>query len=245
GYPSVSGPILSPTTVSEVIAGLADRGIFPNCRAILSGYLGSVELGEVVLSTVLKIRKENSHALYCCDPVMGDREKQIYVKDGIPDFFREEIIPHATFLIPNQFELEQLCGHAFHSTKDMVDAARQLIDHGPEIVVVTSVELTDIGDVAAGEILSVYAITKDNAYYVQTPHIPLKYPASGAGDIAAALFLGRYLKSPDVEGALSYMAATIFSLLDHTYGLNQREIALISGQHLIAEPSHRFPVFSI
>ena len=49
-------------------------------------------------------------AIYCCDPVIGDVEEGVYVREGIEEFLRDHALPQADIATPNRFELERLTG---------------------------------------------------------------------------------------------------------------------------------------
>ena len=52
----------------------------------------------------------NPRAIYCCDPVIGDVEEGVYVREGIEEFLRDHALPQADIATPNRFELERLTG---------------------------------------------------------------------------------------------------------------------------------------
>ena len=52
GHGDWRGPIFDPTTVEEVITGIEERNVLPQCHAVLSGYMGAPELGDVILRSV-------------------------------------------------------------------------------------------------------------------------------------------------------------------------------------------------
>lgn len=54
-----------------------------------------------------------------CDPVMGDNG-QLYVPEELVPVYRDEVIPLATVLTPNQFEAETLTGISIQSDEDAV-----------------------------------------------------------------------------------------------------------------------------
>src|SRR5215468_9821473 len=56
GYGSFRGQVLPADAVREVVNGSADRGLLPSCDAVLSGYLGDVLVGEVVLQAVRAVK---------------------------------------------------------------------------------------------------------------------------------------------------------------------------------------------
>ena len=72
GYEAWRGTVLDPKLVGEILLGIEERGVLPRCEAALSGYLGSVELGKVVLDGVNRVKRARPEAVYCCDPVLGD-----------------------------------------------------------------------------------------------------------------------------------------------------------------------------
>ena len=52
--------------------------------------------------------RANPAARYCCDPVIGDVGRGVFVRPGIPEFMRERAVPAADVITPNQFELDYL-----------------------------------------------------------------------------------------------------------------------------------------
>ena len=45
-------------------------------------------------------------ARYCCDPVIGDVGRGVFVPAGIAEFMRERAVPAADVVTPNHFELD-------------------------------------------------------------------------------------------------------------------------------------------
>src|SRR5437763_1962424 len=89
GYGAWRGEICTAALIAELLAGVEERGIFTGCAAVLSGYLGTIETGDALLDAVGKVKRANPNAIYCCDPVIGDRAGGAYVRPGIAAFFRE------------------------------------------------------------------------------------------------------------------------------------------------------------
>ncbi|MBV8414912.1 MAG: pyridoxal kinase, partial [Verrucomicrobia bacterium] len=83
GYQSWRGMVLPVEGVAEVILGIEERGVLPECNGVLSGYMGDVSLGEVILDAFRRVKRANPDALYCCDPVMGDVGRGFFVRPGI------------------------------------------------------------------------------------------------------------------------------------------------------------------
>src|ERR1700704_2073876 len=96
GYGAWRGLVLPVEAVAEVIRGIEERQVFARCDGVLSGYMGDVSLGKVVLEAVEKVRIANPSGAYCCDPVIGDVGRGVFVRPGIPEFMRDHAVPAAT-----------------------------------------------------------------------------------------------------------------------------------------------------
>lgn len=241
GYENAAGDVFPADHVRRVIGGLAARGVLAQCDAVLSGYLGDAALGEAVLEAVSQVRAANPHALYLCDPVMGDTGEGIYVRDNIPAFLRETALPLADIITPNAFELEQLTGARIAGLSDAITAARQALGLGPTVVLVTSLRHEETAD----DEIEMLAVTPDAAWRVRTPFLAFETAPNGAGDAVAALFLAAYLKARDARSALEDAAAAIFAIMAVTRRAGTRELQLIAAQDEIVAPIRRFTVEQI
>lgn len=234
GYGAFRGRVFEPQFVTDLVAGLAERGVLSDCDAVLSGYLGDAGTGEAVLEAVARVKAANPAAIYCCDPVIGDSGPGIYVRPGIPEFFARRGIPAADIVTPNRFELERLTGKAVTSVDSALAAADALRARGPRLVLVTSLERDD----ASSNAIEMLAVEAEAAWRVATPRLPLS--ANGAGDAVAALFLGYFLKSGKAEAALGATASAIFAILDATCRAGSRELQLVQAQNEFVAPCRQF-----
>jgi pyridoxine kinase len=110
GYGDWKGPLLTSADIAEVIEGVEARGALERCEAVLSGYQGAEDVGAVILDAVAKVKAASPDALYCCDPVMGDVGRGMFVRPGIPEFMRDQVVPAADVITPNHYELDFLAG---------------------------------------------------------------------------------------------------------------------------------------
>ena len=236
GYGAWRGPLLSADDVREVITGIEERGVLGEVDAVLSGYQGGEDIGDVILDAVARVRAANPAATYTCDPVMGNAKSGCFVNAAIPPLLRERVVPAADLITPNQFELGFLTGtdpHTLDETLASADVARGM---GPSTVLVTSVERPD----APADTIEMLAVDDDGAWIVQTPRLPLK--ANGSGDVTAALFTAhRHLTGSSAE-ALARTASSVFDLLSNTLDSGDRELALVASQDAFAHPRGQFEV---
>ena len=219
GYGDWRGPVLPAEDVADVVLGIEDRGLLPDCDAVLSGYVGDASLGRVVLDAVARVKAANPRAIYCCDPVMGDVGRGFFVRPGIPEFMRHEAVPAADVVTPNQFELEFLAGGAIDTLDNALAAADGARALGPRLVLVTSF---DRRDAPAGTI-EMLAASAEGAWLVETPLLDLS--VNGAGDVTSALFLAHLLKGARPEDALSRTASSVYEVLEETHRARSGEIA--------------------
>jgi pyridoxine kinase len=236
GYGEWRGPLMAADDVRAVIQGVEERGAFPAVEAVLSGYQGGDEIGDVILDAVARVKAANPSAIYACDPVMGNAKSGCFVHPAIPVLLRERVVPAADVITPNQFELGFLTGtepRSIEETLESVELARAM---GPSTVLVTSVERPDAPEAT----IEMMAVTGDGAWIVQTPRLPMK--ANGSGDVTAALFTAHLLETGDPGVALGRTVSSVFDLLQTTLDSGERELQLVQSQQALAEPRMQFEV---
>jgi pyridoxine kinase len=237
GYGAWRGEVFSPEHITDVLIGVAERGVLPQCHAVLSGYMGDAALGQAVLNAAAQVKAANPRAVYCCDPVMGDVGRGVFVRPGIPEFMRERAIPAADVVTPNQFELELLTGTVVTTLEDAVMAAASLRARGPKAVLVTSLTRAN----APADMIEMLVDTADGSWLVATPRLPIDPSPNGAGDAVAALFLAHYLRTFDPAKALERSAAGIYAIFLATRRYRTRELQMVAAQEEFVQPTHLFP----
>lgn len=236
GYGQWRGSVFPPEHLSQVVQGIAERGALEACDAVLSGYMGSGATAEAILWALGRVREANPKALYCCDPVMGDVGRGVFVRPEIPEVMRSRVVPQADIVTPNLFELELLTGRRVKTLGEALEAAGDLRAQGPRIVLVTSLLRED----APNDQVETLAVAEGGAWVVRTPLIPLEPPRNGTGDVIAALFLGNYLKTQNVAVSLENSVSALYKLLELTHQRGTREIQLVAAQEEYVNPSRRF-----
>src|ERR1700754_673648 len=93
GYPSIRGRVLDAPLVADLLRGVEERGAVDSCETILSGYLGSAEIAAVVADFVTRAKASHPQLTYCCDPVLGDRDRGLFVAAAIPPLVRARLCP--------------------------------------------------------------------------------------------------------------------------------------------------------
>nr|WP_047576198.1 pyridoxal kinase PdxY [Methylobacterium sp. ZNC0032] len=234
GYGSWKGRVFDGGMIDEVMEGIAERGVLAQCDGVISGYMGSADIGHAILSAVEQVRAANPKALYCCDPVIGDVGRGVFVRPGIPEFMREQAVPAADIVTPNQFELELLTDIEIRTIADAHRAVDTLRDAGPRVVMVTSLVTEETPD----DSIDLMAADARGSWRVRTPKLDVS--VNGAGDAIAALFFTHYLREESAAAALSKAASSIYGLLKRTKEAGSREILTVAAQDEFVTPSQVF-----
>jgi len=234
GYGKWRGEVFGADKIREVMQGIEERGVLPTCDGVLSGYMGSAEIGAAILDAVDRVKAVNKSARYCCDPVIGDVGRGVFVRPGIPEFMRGRALPAADVVTPNQFELDYLSGLTSKTMGEAIDACGALQAMGPRTVLVTSLHVED----TPKDSIDMMAFGPDGGFRVRTPLLDIS--VNGAGDAIAALFFFHLLKTGSTALALSNAASSVFGVLKRTLENGAREIALIAAQDEFVKPSRIF-----
>jgi pyridoxine kinase len=234
GYPGWRGRVFEAAAIDECVAGLAAVGALMRCDGVLSGYLGKADVGEAMLRAVAAVRAANPAAAYCCDPVIGDVDRGIYVEAGVAEFFAKRALPAATIATPNAFELSFFAGFAFDDVAGARRAIAVLQTAGPRIVLATSLTLDD----TPADALDLIAADGAQAWRLRTPRLPVA--VNGAGDLIAALFFFHWLQRRPAADALAAAASSVFGVVAATAAAGARELRLVEAQDELVRPTKRF-----
>lgn len=238
GYDTFEGEVFSPAHIQSIIQGLEARGVLAHIDGLLTGYMGDPALGTVLLDLAHTLKTSRPEVLYCCDPVIGDIDHGMFVRPGVGEFFRDHLVAVADIVTPNLFELEYLTGMPVRTLAQVSAACDALLARGPKIILVTSA----IVDETPADTIEMMVHTPQARYRVQTPRLILNPMPNGAGDLAAALFLGHLLLGQRPEQALEALANSIFGIFVRTQKAETRELALIAAQDELVHPTHHFHV---
>ena len=233
GYGAWRGQVFETSLVEDVFTGIKERGVLGDCQALLTGYMGSKELGLSMIQALQDLKQINPHLVYCCDPVMGDVGRGLFVREGIPEFFKNEMLQYADIITPNHFELEYLSESSFSNLEEAILAAKKVMQCGPKVVVVTSLLLEKSKDS-----IHVLVVDATSSYLITTPLLPISL--NGTGDLTSALFTHFYLKSKKINVALELTIARVYSIIVKTLRAGAKELVLVEAQEQLISPDNSF-----
>ena len=234
GYGDFKGQVFGAPLIRDIIAGIEARGVLGECDGVLSGYMGDAEIGAAILDAVASVKRANPSARYCCDPVIGDVGKGVFVREGIPEFIRNKALALADIVTPNQFELDFLSGRGSATLEEARHAIKSVHDLGPRAVLVTSLHTAETPE---GH-LDMLASDETGLFRLRTPKLDVA--ASGAGDAIAALFFAHYLRQGKIDEALARAGSAIFGVLAKTAEAGCSEIQVVMAQDEIVKPTRVF-----
>jgi pyridoxine kinase len=234
GYGDWRGRVFDAALIREVVGGIEKRGVLGECDGVLSGYMGAIDIADAVLDAVATVKRANPSARYCCDPVIGDTGRGVFVREGISDFMREKAVPAADVVTPNQFELDTITGRESKTLAAARGAVNAVHDMGPRAILVTSLQTGDTPEDA----LDMLASDETGQFRLRVPRLAVA--ANGAGDCVAALFFALYLRTGKIDEALSRAGSAVHGVVAKAAELGAPEIQIVAAQQEIVEPSMVF-----
>ncbi len=238
GYGRFRGYPVELDRFSEILDAVLDKAPLDCCVAVLVGYLGDSTTVEVILGAVDRVEKQRPDVTFLLDPVIGDDDSGVFVRPGVPEAIRDRLLPRASMITPNRFELAFLSGLAVNDLDQAILAAQSLLAVGPDLVVATG-----LPDPEDPDTLRMLALTRNERLLLSTPRLRRSF--NGTGDVFSALMLGHYRLSLNVKSAFGRAGNAVYALAQLTEQRGEDELCLIAGQHLFAAPHIRFDVCEV
>jgi pyridoxine kinase len=183
GHGKPSGFRTQPEDLGGIFAALENLGALSGVAAVLTGYFASPEQVGIVANILVRMKAANPSLFILIDPVLGD-EAGLYVPLPVAEAIRSLLLPLASCITPNRFELAWLSGREVADTTGAATAARQL---GAAEVLATSIP-------AANGQLTTLLITPSGQHAITTPR--LAQVPHGTGDFLSGLYLAARVLEP-------------------------------------------------
>ncbi|XP_062131476.1 pyridoxal kinase [Drosophila sulfurigaster albostrigata] len=242
GYKCFKGPISTEKELANIFEGLEENELLSQYTHLLTGYIGNPLFLRQVGVILKAIRKANPNLIYVCDPVMGDNGSMYVPKELLP-VYRDEIIPLADIITPNQYEVELLTGKEVRSEEAVWQAMDWFHERGIKTVVISSSDLGEPG------VLRAFLSQQNGARL--SMDIPKQGGKdlffTGTGDLFAALYLAHsHASKGDVTVAFEKTIATLQAVIKRTVSSLpasaepvqawQRELKLVQSKQEIEQP---------
>jgi pyridoxine kinase len=156
--------------------------------------------------------------VYVCDPVLGDNGK-LYVSESLVPIYRASILPLATVLTPNAFELSLLADITVETESDAFRACNILHKscHIPTII------CTGMYDADRPGVVSMLVSEDGGAQRFALDADRLASQFTGSGDLCAALVLGWSSRGLSPREAYRSCMASVTAVLARTMTLGGDE----------------------
>jgi pyridoxine kinase len=211
-YPQCSGQPVEPDVLAAMVAALDANGWLARVEAVLTGYLPSVAHVAVAEDLVARVRAHRPHALFVCDPVLGDDPGGLFLPESAAAV-RDRLLPLAGVVKANRFELSYLSGRPVTSPAEAVSAARTL---GRPVVVASSVPQ---GDRAIANVV----VASDKAAFCVVERedgVPC-----GTGDLFGALLTGHLAAGGDALASTGWAAFGVARMIEASRGCPELQLA--------------------
>eukprot|EP00730_Choanoeca_flexa_P017556 TRINITY_DN8470_c0_g2_i4.p1 TRINITY_DN8470_c0_g2~~TRINITY_DN8470_c0_g2_i4.p1 ORF type:complete len:295 (+),score=47.95 TRINITY_DN8470_c0_g2_i4:56-940(+) len=239
GYGQWTGTKLTADDLWQLYLGLEKNQLISDYSHVLTGYVGSGDFLSTLGKMVTKLKSVNQSLKYVCDPVLGDNGK-LYVPEELVAMYKQEIVPLADIMTPNQFELELLTDSKIASVDDAWTAMASLHDRGVQAVVLTSLDTSD------GRIHILGSEMQEGRRHRFTLQVPkIEFYFTGTGDLFSALILAWSNQqdstlSEAVHKATASLQAvckrTCESCASATPSFRERELKLVASKSDIEHP---------
>ncbi|XP_002723871.1 pyridoxal kinase [Oryctolagus cuniculus] len=203
GYAHWKGQVLTSDELHELYEGLRLNSV-NQYDYVLTGYTRDKSFLAMVVDIVQELKRQNPRLVYVCDPVMGDKwsgEGSMYVPEDLLPVYRDQVVPVADIITPNQFEAELLSGRKIRSQEEALEVMDVLHSMGPDTVVITS---SDLPSPRGSDYLMALGSQRirgpDGSCVTQRIRVDMHRVDAvfvGTGDLFAAMLLAWTHKHPD------------------------------------------------
>lgn len=203
-YPRVQAQPMPAEWLSGSIRDLDALGVLDEIDSICTGYFASPAQVEAVADAVQPLLARRPGLRVVVDPTLGDSDVGLYTDPAVAPALRDRLLPLATGIVPNRFELALLTGADLQRT-DAADAGRSLLGPRAEWAVISG------GAASGGSALVDVVVTRDGSESFQHPLIPTT--VKGTGDAFAGALLAALRRGAAVADAVDHAAAAVRDLL--------------------------------
>jgi len=195
GHGPPGGRAVEPEVFEAMLGGIEAQGLFGALDAVITGHFSSAEQVAIAVEALARVKRAAPACCVIVDPIMGDADKGLYVREPVAEAIAAELVPDADILAPNAWELARLSGAPFEGPQGAVAAARAL--GRPTLV----------SSVAEGEAIAVAYIDAREAWLAVHPR--RRTAPKGTGDLLTAVFAAALVEGRAPPEALALAAGAV------------------------------------
>jgi pyridoxine kinase len=189
GFGAPGGKPVEAETMASMLKGVDAQGHFQRLAAVITGYFALAEQAAVAADAIAMARSGSPSAMIVVDPIMGDEDGGLYVREVVADAIEQRLVPRADLITPNAWELGRMLDEPIASIEAALRGARSL----DRPVLVSSVP--------AGEDIGTLYVDATGAWIALHPRA--RSAPKGTGDLLTALFTAARIAGRSPRAALS------------------------------------------
>ncbi len=226
GYGEWQGDVFEVSHLEAIWQGIKKRVPLEAIDGLLTGYLGNEAVACFIESIAKELRGKNPNFQYCLDPVFGDVGRNLFVKEELALFFRDQFVSKADIITPNHFEMNYLCQSDITDLSMLKANAKTFFEQGIKTILVTSYQGKECLENEIGMVL----LTANECWLIKTPKCHFQIPPNGSGDLVSALVIDKALKGLPLKTLLEQVTSQVYKIFVATEQSNERELRLIAAQ---------------
>jgi pyridoxine kinase len=199
-------------TFEAVLGGVEAAGAFAGLDAVITGHFSSAAQVASAAEALGRVRVASPGVRIIVDPIMGDADTGLYVREPVAEAIAAELIPLADVARPNAWELERLTGLSVTDPDSAVAAARSL----GKPTLVSSVPMDDSRPSAYERDIGAAYVLEGDAWLAR--HAEFGGAPKGTGDLLTAIFTACIVQRMQPDDALRVATGVVVDAIDRGNG---------------------------
>lgn len=225
GHGPPGGEAVEPEVFEAMLGGVEAQGLFAGLDAAITGHFSSAEQVAIAAEALTRVKRASPGARLIVDPIMGDADKGLYVREPVAEALAAELVPDADVVAPNAWELGRLSGRKVGDPASAVAAARKL--GRPTLV----------SSLAAGEAIGVAYVDEREAWLAE--HARRSAAPKGTGDLLTALFAAVLTQGRAPAEALELAVSGVAEAVEDAASVDELPLSALPTT---LAPSHRVTI---
>jgi pyridoxine kinase len=213
GYGPPGGAAVEPEVFEAMLGGVEAQGLFGGLDAAITGHFSSAEQVAIGAAALARVRRASPNVRLIVDPIMGDADKGLYVRQPVAEALAADLVPDADVLAPNAWELARLSGREVGDPASAIVAARAL--GRPTLVS----SLDDAGGIGVAYI--------DAGEAWLATHARRRHAPKGTGDLLTAIFAAAQVQGRSPAEALELAVGAVAEAVEDAAIVDESPISAL------------------
>ena len=223
GHGLTAGGVTPDDTFDAILGALPQLNSLSHIGTVITGYLGAPSQVKSITQLIINWAVERSNGYYILDPVLGDNGR-IYVDNKLVTAIRDNLLPLASFITPNQFELGLLAEQPVFDIPSSDIAAKHLLNKYQNLISVVATGINHNDGVVQDRLVSRSDIVE--LIYKKRP-----VGIAGGGDLLTTIFASWLAAGQSYEDSFIAASKQAHAIIDLSH--NNLEIDLLKNMGLL------------